>query len=253
MKSFSDLSQLLKRNLTATLRNPVFLFMGVFTPLLYLTLFAPMLQNFAQMKGFQGTNVLATFIPGMLALIAFSGGLFAGFGIIDELRNGVLERMRVTPCSRFALMGGPVFRDVTAVLAQITVFILIAIPFGFRAHFGGLVLAMILLMMLVITTSCFGNAMGLITKSEDRFAPLVHGINLPVILLSGMMLPMAMAPKWLQVTAHFNPVYYVVEASRLLVAGQIFNPIVGSAFLVMSALSAFMLYFATRTFSKAVY
>ncbi|MDN3504004.1 MAG: ABC transporter permease, partial [Rhabdochlamydiaceae bacterium] len=221
MKVFIDVFQLFKRNMTATLRNPVFLFMGVFTPILYLTLFAPMLENFAQMKGFQGSNVLTTFIPGMLALIAFSGGLFAGFGIIDELRNGVLERMRVTPCSRFALMAGPVFRDVIAVLAQITVFILLAIPFGFKAHVGGLALALILLMMLVTTTSCFGNAMGLITKSEDHFAPVVHGINLPVILLSGMMLPMAMAPKWLQITAHFNPVYYVVEASRLLVSGNI--------------------------------
>ena len=253
MKTVSDIYQLFLRELWQLLRNPIFLFMGVFTPLLYLTLFAPILKNFENMPGFTSGNVLTTFIPGMFSLIAFSGGLFAGFGVIDELRNGILERMRVTPCSRFALMAGPVFRDVLATLGQITIFMLIALPFGFRMNPSGIAPMMLLLALLTLTTSSFGNAMGLIAKSEDHYAPLVHGINLPVILLSGMMLPMALAPKWLQIVAHFNPVYHVVEAARHLVVGEIFHPTVMMAFAFMTLISAFMMWFSTRTFSKAVY
>lgn len=252
MKTLRDTFFLLMRDIRATLRNPPFLFMGVITPFLYLTLFAPLLENFASMRGFESGNVLSTFIPGMLSLIAFSGGLFAGFGIIEKLHSGLLERIRVTPASRFSLMGGPVFRDVATSMTQIIVFMLIALPFGFRVSLAGLPLILILMASVVTTTSCFGNGMGLVAKSVEKFAPLVHGINLPVILLSGMMLPMALAPTWLRVAAHFNPVFYVVEASRLLVLGEIFHPMVGYAFLVMTLSTTLSMRFAVRAFSRAV-
>ena len=35
-------------------------------------------------------------------------------------------------------------------------------------------------------------------KSEDAFAPVVNAIALPLLLLSGILLPMALAPDWLQ-------------------------------------------------------
>ena len=40
--------------------------------------------------------------------------------------------------------------------------------------------------------------MALVLKSEDAFAPIVHALALPLLLLSGIMLPMALAPDWLQ-------------------------------------------------------
>jgi ABC-2 type transport system permease protein len=251
-KTIYDISLLYGRKLRETRRNPVFIFMGITMPLLYLGLFAPLLKSLASSKGFPGDNVLNTFVPGMLANIAFNGGIFAGFGIIDELRSGLIERLRVTPTSRFALLAGPVLRDITTALIQVLLFVLIALPFGFRMDIAGLGVLLILLCLLVAITSSFGNAMGLVTKSEDRFAPIVHGINLPTILLSGVLLPMALAPKWLQVMAHFNPIYYVVEASRHLAAGDISHTNVIQAFLMIVPLMLITMAWATRVFSKAV-
>jgi len=59
--------------------------------------------------------------------------------------------------------------------------------------------------MIIIITSSFGNALGLILKDEERLSPILQGINLPVLLLSGMLLPMELAPKWLNYIAHINP------------------------------------------------
>jgi ABC-2 type transport system permease protein len=251
MKIFRDIRLLFGRKLKETLRNPVYIFMGITSPIIYLALFAPLLKNFAGTRGFPTDNILSVFVPGMLAMVAFFNGIFAGWGIIDELRSGVIERFRVTPCSRFAILAGPVFRDLVGMLFQTLLFVLIAIPFGFRINPVGLILLYILLALLLSLTSSLTNALGLITKSEDKLAPIIHGINLPVMLLSGMLLPMNLAPTWLKVIAHFNPVYYVVEAARDLSAGSLFTPVVGEAFLILIPLTVFVMWWATGVFRRA--
>ena len=89
-------------------------------------------------------------------------------------------------------------------------------------------------------------------KSEDRYAPIVHGINLPVLLLSGTLLPISLAPSWLKIIAHFNPVYYVVEASRALAIGDFTNSSILYAFLILSGFIVLTMSWATRIFKKAV-
>jgi ABC-2 type transport system ATP-binding protein len=46
----------------------------------------------------------------------------------------------------------------------------------------------------------------------DEPAAITNGINLPVLLLAGVLLPMSLGPLWMRVIAHVNPLYYLVEA-----------------------------------------
>lgn len=251
MNILKEILLLTKRAIEACLRNPIFLFMGVATPIIYLALFTPLLNTLVLNGGLKTDNVMTLFIPGMLPIIAFSTGIFTGFGMIDEIRSGVIERFRVTPARRFSILSGPVLFDTLTVFFQSILFIIIALPFGFRANIFGLLVLFILLALLTCTTSAFGNAMALIVKNEDRYAPIVHGINLPVLLLSGTLLPMTLAPRWLNIMAHFNPVYYVVEASRLLAQG-IFSIEVLYAFVVLIFFTLLTMIWATNVFRKVV-
>jgi len=226
--------------------------MGVTSPVLYLALFAPLLSTLARNGSLGTADALTLFVPGMLPIIAFTTGLFTGFGMIDEIRSGVIERFRVTPARRFSILLGPVLFDVCSVFFQSTLFILIALPFGFRASFPGLLVLFILLALLALITSSFGNAMALITKSEDRYAPIVHGINLPILLLSGTLLPMTLAPSWMKIIAHFNPVYYVVEASRALAVGDFTSIQILYAFCALIPFALLTLCWATRIFKRVV-
>jgi ABC-2 type transport system permease protein len=226
--------------------------MGVATPVIYLAFFTPLLGTLAQNGSLGTDNVLTLFIPGMLPIIAFSTGLFTGFGTIDEVRSGLIERFRVTPARRFSILFGPVLFDVCSVYFQSLLFILIALPFGFRGDIGGLSVLFVLLGLLTIITSSFGNTMGVILKSEDRYAPLVHGINLPILLLSGTLLPMSLAPNWLQIIAHCNPVFYVVEASRDLTVGNFGSRSLVYAFLVLIPFAGMTVAWATRVYRKVI-
>lgn len=247
-----EINLMFMRKLVETRRNPIFMSMSLTTPILYLGLFAPLLKGLSASQAFPTSNVLTIFVPGMLALIAFGGGLFVGFGIIDELRSGVIERFRVTPVSRFSILAGMVLQNVVVTLISSLFFVGIALPFGFRIHVVGLGVLLVLLALLVATTSSFSYALGLITKSEDKLAPITHGINMPLTLLSGMMLPMSLAPNWLKTIAHFNPIYYVVEAARHLTVGELTDISVLYAFLSMISVTTFVMWWATRVFNKAV-
>ena len=252
MKILNDVRLLYWRKVLETLRNPIFIVTSMMTPVLYLALFSPLLKKLAGAPGFQTGDVLDVFVPGLLVVFAFLSGLFVGFGLIDEVRNGVIERFRVTPTSRLAILAGSVLRDLTNVIIITILFTVIAIPFGFHVHFAGYLIMLVLIGMLIVTTSSFAYAIGLILKDEDRYAPIVQGLNLPILLLSGMILPMSLAPKWLQVVAHFNPVFYCVEAARFLSAGHIHELAVGEAFGVMIVLTVVVVAWATRTFNTSI-
>lgn len=252
MKFIRDVGLLYQRKMIYSLRNPVWVFMSVASPLLYLILYAPLLGKLGG-PGFNGANAMNIFIPGLLIMLAIFGTLFVGFGLIGELREGLVERLRVTPASRLALLLGPVLRDVTVLLIQTIIVTLISIPMGLIIHWNGFLLLLVIIVLIGLLMSSFSYALALILKSEDAMAPFMQGINLPLLLLSGILLPMTLAPVWLQTLAHFNPLYYAVDASRYLIAGNFSAPAVWQAFALLIPITGIVLVWAARSFQKAIY
>jgi ABC-2 type transport system permease protein len=58
-------------------------------------------------------------------------------------------------------------------------------------------------------------------KSEDAFAPLLNGIILPLALLSGIFLPMTLAPTWLQHVSDANPLKHIIDGVRAMFRGDL--------------------------------
>src|SRR5512140_2648793 len=141
------------RELWLTLRNPVWVIMGVIQPILYLLLFGPLLKNIATMPGFPPGGAFNVFVPGILVMTALFSSVFVGFGLCDELREGVVERMRVTPMSRVAMLLGRSLRDVVLLLCQSLVLVVLAVPFGLEINAGGVLVAFGLLALIGLVMS----------------------------------------------------------------------------------------------------
>ncbi len=112
---------------TLLIRNPFWVLAALFQPICYLYLFAPLLNNVI------GSNMVSSinmFTPGLLVMVSLFGVMFVGFGMIDYLRSGVIERLRVTTASRLALLLGLVARDVFTLLSQTIIVLLLALPLG---------------------------------------------------------------------------------------------------------------------------
>ena len=64
MRVFRDTWLIFERSLTLSLRNPVWVIMGIIQPILYLLLFGPLLNNIAKMPGFPPGGAFNVFVPG---------------------------------------------------------------------------------------------------------------------------------------------------------------------------------------------
>lgn len=252
IKLSRDVGRLWWRQTLQSLRQPVWLFVGISTPLLYLALFTPLLKHLPSAVVATQGNVLNGFLPGILALMAFSSGSGPGFNTIFELRAGVIERLRVTPVSRFAILIGPILSSMVLMFVFDALLVVVGAAFGFDVHVLGLLVLGVLLGLLMVIMASFSIAVALLTKEISSFAAVVNGLQLPVLLLAGVLLPIAIGPVWLRVLAHFNPLYYLVEASRVLGAGNFHSPHVWQAFAVLVPLCALTLTWATNVMKRAV-
>ena len=252
MKTFRDTGLLFHRYTLQMLRNPIWLFVGFSTPILYLALFTPMLKHVAPTLGVRSGGVLEVFLPGILALLAFASGSSMGFGTIFELQAGVIERFRVTPASRFAILIGPILSGLMMMVVFDAVVVAIAVALGFQIHWLGLAALAVLLGLLASLMAAFSTATALVTKEINSFAAIINGINLPILLLAGVLLPISFGPVWMRVIAHFNPLYYAVQASRSLATGSFGATAVWQGFAVLAPLCALVVLWATRVFRKAV-
>lgn len=207
-----DASIVARRQLRMNLRNPLWIILGLAQPLLYLFLFGPLLQPLVD--SFGAHNAYTFFVPGLLIQLGIFGALFNGFGLIAEWREGVVEAERVTPASRVGLLIGRVARDLLLLTVQALLLVGLGYTMGMEAPLSGVATGVALTLALGATGACLSHALALTTKSEDALAPITNGISMPVLLLSGILLPMALAPGWLQRLSDLMPIKHVVDAAR---------------------------------------
>jgi ABC-2 type transport system permease protein len=232
------------------LREPVWIIIVMIQPLLYLALFAPLLDPISRTQGFPPGDAWQVFVPGLLIQLGIFGSMFVGFAIIAEIRYGTVERMRVTPASRLGLLLGRVMRDALVLLVQATLLTLIAVAFRLRVPLVGALLTVGIVGLLGVSLASLSYAAGLWLKSEDALAPLLNMIAVPVLLLSGILLPMSLAPAWLRRLAQLNPFSHVVDGARAAFRNDFSDGSLVIGLIAAAVLAVVGLAVAVRTFQR---
>ena len=253
MKLARDTWLIFQRHFLLIWRSPIFIVFGLATPVAYVLLFAPMLKLALKAEGVTTyTQAEQIYVPGLLTVMAILGGCYAGFGLLRELRVGIIERARVTPVSRLALMLGRALREVVWMVAQSIVVTLLALPFGLRVPIGDAVLAYFILAMLSLMAVTLSYAVTLKVRNEAALAPMINTVSQPVMLLAGVLLPLTLAPLWLVTIARWNPFYWATNGMRALFAGNIGASSVWISLVVVSVLMVVTVSWSVRVFSRLV-
>jgi len=230
------------------LGSRVALLFGLLQPLLFLVLFGPLLEDVP--LGGSGDS-WQTLVPGLLVQLGLFSSAFAGFGILMEKNTGVIERMRVTPVSRLALLLGRILCDVLQLLAQALVLVVTGMAFGLRAPVAGVLLGFLFVGVLAMSLASLSYALAMHVSTPQEFAPVVNAVNLPAMLLSGILLPMALAPAWLDAVSHFVPFRYLVDAVRAAFVGDYGSGSVAVGALVAVVMASVSMALGTHFFRKA--
>src|SRR6185312_2607106 len=153
-----------RRQMKLSLRNPAWVIIGLIQPILYLAFFGPLLSKIARggVLGVSANNPYAFFVPGLLIQLGLFGAAFVGFTIISDWRFGVIERLRVTPVSRLAILAGRVLRDVVTLFVQAVVLVLAGVAFGLRAPLAGVLIGLAFIAVVAVSLAAVSYTVGLL-------------------------------------------------------------------------------------------
>ena len=251
MRMMREFGVLFVRAARASLRNPVWLFIGMFQPVLYLLLFAPLLKGLGNVPGFPPGGAYTVFTPGLLVMLALFTSAFAGFGLVDQIRNGFVERMLVTPTSRLSMLLAWLVRDVVVLLVQSSIAVALAVALGLVVSPAGLLVTFGLMALTGLLMASCSYALALLLKQEDSLASVTNTVATPLMLLSGITLPLTLAPAIIRSIASVNPLAYEVTAARSLFLGNFADPALPTSLVLLGGLAALAFWWAIRSLRRA--
>jgi ABC-2 type transport system permease protein len=229
MKFVRDTATVFSREFVPALRDPIGLVFAMGQPLLFLFLFGSLL-----------TEAWQWFVPGILVMMCLFGPMGAGHSLLIELTGGSMERMLVTPLSRTAMLIGRNLKETVTLLVQAVLIIALGTVLGFQVYVVGAVVALVMLVVFGLGLSSLSFVLAIKSQpSGALFWVVTQTLMFPLILLSGVLLPMDNGPAWLRTAGAINPISYIVDAQRVLFSGQVahldvvYGSVVAGAFAVI--------------------
>jgi ABC-2 type transport system permease protein len=222
-------------------------------PITMLVIFAPMMTKALYAQGVTNhVEAYRIYIPGQLSYSVAFGGLATGFVLLADVKSGIIERQRVTPASRLALVFGRALREAVVLLIQVVIISVLALPSGVLVDLPDLLLAYVLLTLIGMLTIGLSYGLALRLRNAAFLGPIQGAVSQPVMLISGMLLPLTLAPLWMVYIARENPFYWGTNGVRALYANHLGDSTVWVSLLVVLAVGALCMTWAMRTFARTV-
>lgn len=241
MKLATDTGIVFTRELRPLIRDPFSVIFGLIQPLIFLALFAPLLDA-----------PLQWFLPGVLVMVSLFGTSMTGSNLTQEMQTGSHERQLVTPLSRSSLLLGRALKEIAPTVVQALLLIAVSVPFGARPSVAGVTVGLVILAGFSVGMGALSYALALAVKNQDWIFWVVQQTLLfPMLILAGMLLPLDDGPAWLRTAAHLNPLTYVVDAERLLFDGNLWNRTVLEGALAAALTAAVGLTLGVRSMRRA--
>ena len=215
----TDTLTITRRNLLVWMRVPAYIVFTVIQPVMFVLMFRYVFGGAIPVKVKGGyVNFLMPGIIGQTAAFATFGTAIA---LAQELKKGVIDRLRSMPMARSAVLAGRLVADTARML--VTILIVIAVGYAVDFRFQNGVVPAILMVVLAVV---FGVAICLIAAFTglaigDEESVQAFGLIwlFPITFLSSAFVPISTMPGWLQAFANNQPVTYVINTMRALALG----------------------------------
>ncbi len=252
MNALTDTWYITMRDLRARIRMPVFIFISLFQPIVFLLLFPQIFKAVGSNMFTGDTSYLQFFTPGILVMTGLLSAALSGIGMIINMDTGILSKMLATPVTRVSIVLGRVMATVLVILIQAAIIMIITVIMGvhIQTGVGGALLALLLIGLLGLGISAFSEGLALLLKRQETLMAVVNLFGMPLMLLSTMMMPSELLPNWLNTVRHFNPIDYAIVGVRdLVLNGYVWHDLWRS-FAVLGGMAVVTVAFATTMFRR---
>jgi ABC-2 type transport system permease protein/oleandomycin transport system permease protein len=215
----SDSVMIAKRNLLVWTRVPAFLVFTVIQPVMFVLLFRYVFGGAIRVKVPGGyVNFL---LPGIIAQTAAFASFATAIALAQELKKGVIDRLRSMPMARSAVLTGRLGADTVRMLVTILIIVAVGYAVGFRFLNGlGPAVAMVVLATVFgLAICCIAAFTGLAIGDEESVQAFGLIWLFPFTFVSSAFVPIQSMPGWLQAFANHQPVTYVIDTMRALALG----------------------------------
>ena len=201
------------RELRTSLRTPAYVIPNVVFPVIFFFVMVGSLEEFA--GSFGVANWEAYQLP-VAILFAVQGGS-AGLNMVADIESGYLDKLLVTPASRLSILIGAMTADLTRVIVQATLVLLVAAAVGvdFATGVPGAVVLILLSGLYGLGFSGIGFAVALKTGNAQS-TQSVWFLFMPMMFLTTLFAPKEALSGWLGTAATVNPLTYILAGMRSL-------------------------------------
>ncbi len=167
-----------------------------------------------------GRNVELTFaVPGLVAIAAFFGaGAIQAIALPLERRTGTFNLLLTAPISLFAIVLGKALAGFVYGVILSVVYTAIMIPFS---PLPNLPLFFVGILFSSFTFSAFGMLLSAPFRDIPQAMPPATVVRIVMIFISGVFIPLAAMPTFLQVLAYALPLTYSVDSLRQAMSSSI--------------------------------
>jgi len=207
--------QVALRYIRALLRQPAYIGISLFQPIIWLLLFGALFKRTADIPGFTGGSYIAFLTPGVIVMLAVSSAGWVGMGFIEDINRGTMDRLLVSPIWRGALNLGSVAQSVLSLVVQSLIVVAISLAVG--AHFHSVAGVLVLVGVAGLLGAVFAtlsNGVAVLTRQRETLIGIVTMVTLPLTFLSSALMQQSLLPGWIRWIAKFNPVNWAAEAGR---------------------------------------
>jgi ABC-2 type transport system permease protein len=217
-----QLGPLARRSIARSIRQPILIVPSFVFPLFMLAVLSAAGGQVTKVPGFP-THSYLTFILGATFIMVATGAMnTAGSALASDIESGFLNRLALTPISGAALVSAQLAGVAVLGCAQASLTLLVGLAGGASVK-AGVLGALTLIPLVVLIVMAFG-AVGVFVAVRTGSATGVQSLSsvgLALLFMSSMVMPRnLMTKEWFKAIATYNPVSYLVEATRsLLVTG----------------------------------
>jgi ABC-2 type transport system permease protein len=166
-------------------------------------------------------DYLQFLVPGIITQTVLLSGIFWGVIVLMDKRFGFLSELLVAPVSRTKILLGSALGGATVSILQGVLVFFISMLLGFRPYDWLLVIpALIILTVMCLSLACFGAGIASAVDDFQGFQGINNLLVMPLFFLSSALYPLSNVPDALRIVSTWNPVSYMVDALRFLLANQ---------------------------------